>query len=273
MRLGELSRERYGFPDLTPYLGGLDESSYVRAVGRAITGDHDPSEVVLLEIDPVQQKTRPDFAVTEQLWGVRAVDISELEQRGRRLYVTRQGRSTRVARIYNRMIPDELLRRGLSLPFDPTSDLDVEWAGGPDWFFRISKFSIPWLRHPWVPRTHYLDELATLPDDREQWLLKPLFSFAGGGIVFAPADADIEAIPAAARRDYILQERVPFTPLIDTPHGPTQVELRIMMIRDQEGYRAVLALARMGRGRMMGVDHNKGLEWVGAAAVLIDPNE
>ena len=171
------------------------------------------------------------------------------------------------------MIPDELVRRGLTLPFDLTSALDVEWAGGPDWFFRISKFSIPWLRHPWVPRTHYLDEVSPLPEDRDNWLLKPLFSFAGGGIVFAPGEADIAAIPASARHDYILQERVRFTPLIDTPHGPTQVELRIMMIRDGEKYRAVLPLARMGRGRMMGVDHNKGLAWVGAAAVLIDPEE
>jgi hypothetical protein len=180
---------------------------------------------------------------------------------------------TPVSRIYNRMIPDELVRRGLTLPFDPASDLEVEWAGGPDWFFKISKFSIPWLRHPWVPRTHYLDELPRLPDDRDNWLLKPLFSFAGGGIVFAPTDADIAAIPVSARHDYILQERVRFTPLIDTPHGLTQVELRIMMIREGEKYRAVLPLARMGRGRMMGVDHNKELSWVGAAAVLIDQGE
>ncbi|HEY7476582.1 MAG TPA: hypothetical protein VH679_16290 [Vicinamibacterales bacterium] len=272
-RLGELSRERYGFPELTPYLDGLDDASYVRAVGQAIVGGHDPAEVVLLEIDPEHQKTRPDFAVTEQLWGVRAVDVSEIEQRGRDLYVKRDGRSTRISRIYNRMIPDELVRKGLTLPFDPASDLAVEWAGGPDWFFRISKFSIPWLRHPWVPKTHYLDELQTLPDDRDNWLLKPLFSFAGGGIVFAPCDEDIAAIPSSARHDYILQERVRFTPLIDTPHGPTQVELRIMMIREGDRFRAVLPLARMGRGRMMGVDHNKGLEWVGAAAVLIDRNQ
>ncbi|HYN10445.1 MAG TPA: hypothetical protein VES67_23860 [Vicinamibacterales bacterium] len=273
VRLGELSRERYGFRELTPYLDGLDEESYVRAVGQVIVGAHDPAEVVLLEIDPEHQKTRPDFAATEQLWGVRAVDVSEIEQRGRRLYAKRDGRLTPVSRIYNRVIPDELVRRGLTLPFDPTSDLDVEWAGGPDWFFRISKFSIPWLRHPWVPSTHYLDELSTLPDDRENWVLKPLFSFAGGGILFAPTDADIAAIPESARHDYILQERVRFTPLIDTPHGPTQVELRIMMIREGEKYRAVLPLARMGRGRMMGVDHNKELSWVGAAAVLIDQGE
>jgi hypothetical protein len=269
--LAETCRQHYGLEELTPYFGGLDRESYVRDVGRTIVGEHDPAEVVLLEIDPERQKTRPDFVVTEQLWGVRAIDVSQVEQRGRQLYAREKGRTTRIARIYNRMIPDELVRRGMRLPFDLTADLDVEWAGGPDWFFRVSKFSIPWLRHAWVPKTFYLDELRELPGDRDNWLLKPLFSFAGGGIVFAPTDADIEAIPAEARHEYILQERVSFTPLIDTPHGPTQVEIRIMMIRDGDGYRAVLPLARMGRGKMMGVDHNKGLAWVGAAAVLIDP--
>jgi hypothetical protein len=271
-RLAELCRERYDFKGLTPYLDGLDEASYVRAVGRAIVGPHDPAEVVLLEIEPERQKTRPDFAVTEQLWGVRAVDVSAVEQRGNSLYAREDGRLTPISRIYNRVIPDELVRRGLTLPFDPASNLEVEWAGGPDWFFRVSKFSMPWLRHAWVPKTVYLDE-TTPPSDRDNWLLKPLFSFAGGGIVFAPTDADLDAIPPSRRHDYVLQERVPFTPLIDTPHGATQVELRIMMIRQDEGYRAVLPLARMGRGRMMGVDHNRNLAWVGAAAVLIDPDE
>ena len=109
-----------------------------------------------------------------------------------------------------------------------------------------------------------------MPENREQWLLKPLFSFAGGGIIFAPTDEQIAAIPPPDRRHFILQERVHFTPVIETPHGPTQIEIRVMMVRDGDRYRAVLPLGRMGRGRMMGVDHNKGLAWVGAAAVLID---
>jgi hypothetical protein len=273
VRLAELCRERYGFPGLTPYLDGFDAARYVRAVGRAILGAHDPAEVVLLEIEPERQKTRPDFAVTEQLWGVRAIDVSSVEQRGNKLYARRDGRQVPISRIYNRVIPDELVRRGLTLPFDLTSDIDVEWAGGPDWFFRVSKFSMPWLRHAWVPKTVYLDEANPLPSDRDNWLLKPLFSFAGGGILFAPTDADLAAIPPADRHEYVLQERVPFTPLIDTPHGATQVELRLMMIREGDEYRAVLPLARMGRGKMMGVDHNRNLDWVGAAAVLIDPDE
>jgi len=271
-RLAELVREHYGLLDLTPYLGGLDRAAYHRLLQSAIVGGADPAEVVLLEIEPQRQKTLPDFLVTAQEWGVATADLSEIEQEGRRLFWRRGGRRTRVARIYNRVIPDELMRLGRTWPFDVTGDLDVEWVGGPDWYFRLSKFSIPWLKHPWVPATMYLSDVAEPPEPRDEWLLKPLFSFAGGGIVFAPTDEELDAIPAGERRNYILQKRMSFTPVIDTPHGPTQVELRIMMVREDGGYRAVLPLARMGRGRMMGVDHNKGLAWVGAAAVLIDPS-
>ncbi len=272
MLLGVTAQEHYGADRLTPFIGGLSRDAYVAAVRRAIVGDHDPSEVVLVEIDPQHQKTLPDFVVTEQVWGVRAVDLSQVERDGRRLFV-RDAAGTRrpIAKIYNRVIPDELMKKGLSYPFDLTDPMDVEWAGGPDWYFRLSKFAIPWLDHPWVPKTYYLHETPVPPGDRERWLLKPLFSFAGGGIVFAPTDAQLDAIPVDQRQNYIVQERQHFTPVIDTPHGLTQVEIRIMMVRDGDGYRALIPLLRMGRGKMMGVDHNKGLKWVGGSAALIDP--
>ncbi|MBV9438222.1 MAG: hypothetical protein JOZ44_19335, partial [Acidobacteria bacterium] len=170
----------------------------------------------------------------------------------------------------NRMIVDEIVRKGISLPFDLRDDLDVEWAGHPNWYFRISKFSIPFLKHRSVPRTWFLDELKSIPADRENYLLKPLYSFAGIGIKFAPSDADLAAIPPEHRHDYILQERIAFEPVIDTPHGPTQAEIRIMYIwlEDDPEPTPVLTLVRMGRGKMMGVDHNRNLEWVGGSAGL-----
>ena len=173
-----------------------------------------------------------------------------------------------IRRIYNRVIPDELERTHVRLPFDYRDDLDVEWTGHPEWYFRVSKFSIPWLRHPAVPRTWFLHEIEQLPAPREDLLLKPLFSFAGGGIVFAPTDAQLAAIPTDARDQYLLQQRVTFEPVIQTPHGPTQAEIRMMYVWTDELH-AVLPLVRMGRGKMMGVDHNKGLRWVGASAGLM----
>ena len=256
---------------LTPYLSGLDHSSYIELIRRILVGPHDPAQVVLMEIDPLRQKTLPDFTVTEREWGIRAIDTKEVIREGRRLFYRRDGKLTPIARIYNRVIPDELVRSRTSLPFHYGDDLHVEWIGGPDWFFRISKFSIPWLKHPWVPETHFLSGITEMPSNRDEWLLKPLFSFAGGGIIFSPTDSDIAAIAPDKRHLYILQRRVAFTPVIQTPEGDTQAELRIMMVREGDAYRAVMPLVRMGRGKMMGVDHNKGLRFVGAAAGLIAP--
>jgi hypothetical protein len=272
--MAEAATEAYALEGVTPYLDRFGRDDYVARMRRAIVADHDPAEVVLLEIDPLHQKTLPDFQITEELWGVRAVDVRGVVREGRRLFYDRDGRRTPIARVYNRVIPDELARRRPSLAFDFRDDLDLEWTGGPDWFFRISKFSIPWLRHPWVPRTTYLHEIAAYPADRDAWVLKPLFSFAGGGIIFAPTNEELAAIPPEARALYILQERVSFTPTIDTPYGPTQAEIRIMLVRDEAEpelprYRALLPLIRMGRGKMMGVDYNKGLLWVGASAGLV----
>jgi len=210
------------------------------------------------------------------LWGVRAIDIREVVRDGNDLFYNRDGRRTRIRRIYNRVIPDDLARTGIPIPFDYRDALDVEWTGGPDWFFRISKFSLPWLRHPWVPKTMFLSEIdeggrVFRPGD-PNWLLKPLFSYAGGGIIFGPTEADIAAIPKDQRQLYVIQERVNFTPVIETPFGATQAEIRLMFVADAKpgaGFAFVLPLVRMGRGRMMGVDHNKGLRWVGAAAALI----
>jgi len=267
--LAEAYQSAFALPDTLPiYLDGLTREEYLRLVTQAIAGGHDPSEVVLMEIDPARQKTLPDFVMTEQLWGVRAIDTADVVKDGRRLLYRRDGALTPIRRVYNRVIPDELEQKQVALPFDYRDDLDVEWAGHPAWFFRISKFSIPWLQHPSVPRTWFLHELDALPAPREDLLLKPLFSFAGGGIVFAPTDDQLQAIPRGKRDQFILQERLSFAPVIETPAGPTQVEIRIMYVWTDR-LRPVLPLLRMGRGKMMGVDHNKGLRWVGASAAFI----
>ena len=267
--LADAYRKAFDFPnDVDPYLGGLTTNSYSALLRHAIVGDHDPAEVVLMEIEPARQKTLPDFVMTEQQWGVRAIDAAEVVREGRQLFYQRDGKRTRIRRIYNRVIPDELERKGIALPFDYRDDLDVEWTGHPEWYFRVSKFSIPWLDHPSVPRTWFLNSIEALPDARDRLVLKPLFSFAGGGIVFAPTNAQLAAIAADKRDQFILQERLSFEPVIETPDGATQVEIRMMYVWTDR-LRAVLPLLRMGRGQMMGVDHNKGLRWVGASAGFV----
>jgi hypothetical protein len=249
------------------FLGGLDEKSYRELLRRAIVGTHDPENVVLMEIHPEEQKTLPDFLLTEKMLGVRTVDITAIKKDGARLYFERRGARVPIRRIYNRAIVDELQRKNVKLGFDWRDDLDVEWAGHPNWYFRISKFSIPYLRHESVPKTWFLDKLDKIPDDFQNYALKPLYSFAGLGVVIAPTKEDIEAIPAEKRGEYILQERLHFEPVIETRFGGTKAEVRVMYVW-QEELRAVLTIIRMGRGLMMGVDHNRDMEWVGASAGL-----
>jgi hypothetical protein len=244
--------EGYGLsPELKLYLSGLDEKSYRDLLRRAIVGQHAPENAVLLEVDPFQQKTLPDFLLTRKALGIPIVDIREVVKQGNKLHYRDHGKLVPIKRIYNRTIVDELVRKRVTLPFDYRDELDVEWAGHPNWYFRISKFS-----------------LKELPPDRENYVLKPLYSFAGAGITFGPTDEQIAAIPQEHRGDYILQERVTFERVIETPHGPTQPEIRIMYVWLDE-LTPVMALIRMGRGKMMGVDHNRDLEWVGSSAALI----
>ena len=275
---------------LNVFLGGLDEDTYWNLLRKTVVGSHDPENVVLVEIDPLNQKTRPDFEVTARELGIAVVDIRELTPAGNKLhYRDAGGRLIPIHRIYNRAIADELMARGVRLPFDLTQDWQVEWAGHPNWYFLISKFSIPWLKHhnvvpPAVFLNDFLDgsghaelENAGVPLPLEtgpetvygELLLKPLFSFAGRGIVFDPTRAQLEAIPRAERAGYLLQQRMRFEPTIETPYGMTQAEIRILYLWPDGGaLTPALSLVRLGRGKMMGVDHNRDQLWVGASAAF-----
>jgi len=258
-------------PQLSCYLEGLDSASYQSLLREAIVGKRQSENVVLLEIDPLHQKTLCDFLLTERNFGVRPVCITQVHQSGRELWYERDGRRIPIHRIYNRAIVDELVRKEIKPGFDLTGDLDVEWAGHPNWYFRISKFSIPYLKHVSVPKTWFLNELPAIPTDLESYVLKPLYSFAGLGVIVGPTRADIDAVPETQRPNFILQERVNFVPTIETPHGPTKAEIRVMYVWPTGAPEpiATTTIIRMGRGKMMGVDQNKNMEWVGASAAFL----
>jgi hypothetical protein len=288
-------REVYGLPDtLGVFLGGLDEEAYLKLLALTVLDGHDPKTVVLTEVDPHRQKTRSDFYCTAKRLGIAVVDIAELKPIGDRLhYVDARGRLVPIERIYNRAIADELIGRQIQLPFDLTYPWNVEWAGHPNWYFLISKFSVPWLSdpanpHSVVPPAVFLSDFlegrgrsklaaagVPLPAGSasdtvySDLLLKPLFSFAGKGIQFDPTQAQLEAIPEERRGEYLVQQRMTFVPGIDTPHGMTQAEFRILYLwPDGAGLTPALSLVRLGRGKMMGVDHNKNQAWVGASAAF-----
>jgi hypothetical protein len=284
--------EAYGMANLGYFLSGLNEDGYWRLLSSAILGRHDPENVVLSEIDPLSQKTLPDFNITASKLGIAVVDIAKLEVVGDKLhYRNSLGKLVPIHRIYNRAIADELIARKIRLPIDLTNSWDVEWAGHPNWYFLISKFSVPWLSRAAfeaVPPAVFVDDFlegegraelsaagVALPSgsaadtEYSELLLKPLFSFAGKGIQFEPTRAQLEAIPVGQRRDFLVQQRMRFEPTIDTPHGMTQAEFRILYVWPDDGrLTPVISLVRLGRGKMMGVDHNRNQEWVGASAAF-----
>jgi hypothetical protein len=264
--LSQQYKEVYGLPDdAIELLGGIDLESYQAMLRSAILGTQSPAHVVLIEIDPLKQKTRPDFILTERLCGIETVNIRDVVKEGRKLFYKKNGKQIPIHRIYNRAIADELIKSDAQLPFSFRDELEVEWAGHPNWFFRLSKFSLPFLNHPTVPKTYFLSELKEMPDDLQQWVLKPLYSFAGSGVIVGPSLADIEAVSVDERHKYILQKRIEYGGVVETSYGATKAEVRIMYIWLDE-LRAVANLVRMGRGKMMGVSFNKDMSWVGSSA-------
>ncbi len=264
--LSQTYKEVFGLDGNLKYLlGSLDWEGYKKLLRRAIVADHDPAQVVLMEIDPRHQKTLPDFLLTEKLLGIKTVDISHIRKVGKFLFYENAGKRTPIMRIYNRAIVDEMVRKDLKTAFQLNDDIEVEWAGHPNWYFRLSKFSLPYLRHECVPKTWFLDRVDQIPKDLENYVVKPLFSFAGLGVIINLKPEDIAAIPREKRSQYILQERMNFEPVVETPFGGNKAEVRIMYIWLDE-LLPVMTIIRMGRGLMMGVDHNRNMEWVGSSA-------
>jgi hypothetical protein len=250
--------------DFTSYFGGLDEARYLAALRSSIVGNCDPAETILLEIAPAEQKTRVDFAATEDLLGVRPVCVTEVRKRGRKLYHDVGGREVPIRRIYNRVIFDELLRKKPAMQFSLFGDLDVEWAGHPNWYFRISKHTLPFLRGEYVPPCHLVSELGEIPADLENYVLKPLYSFAGLGVDITPTVGKIAAVEKP--REWLLQRKVAYAPLLATPDGPAKAEVRLILAGDGSGWPRLLNnLVRLTKGTMHGVDFNKGHAWVGSS--------
>ena len=260
--LDKIVRKHFEVPqNFTSFFSGLDGEHYVQLLRKVILADKDPKQVILMEIDPPHQKTRVDFACTEELTGLKTVNLADVIKRGRKLFYNENEKEIQIERIYNRVIYDEVQRKNFKFNFGFTDELDVEWAGHPNWFFKISKYSLPSLKGKYVPRCYFLNELDNYPDDLNHFVLKPLFSFAGLGV---EVDVPKEMLDKVSdKSNYILQEKVEYAPLIETPDEPAKVEIRLMILWDDK---PVLAtnLIRTSKGKMMGVDFNKNKTWVGS---------
>jgi hypothetical protein len=245
------------------WFSGLDRGAFVDLTRRTIAADHDPKEVVLLDIDPPAQKTSPDFHATKKLFEIDSVDPRELTKRGRKLF--RGG--VQIKRIYNRVVFDELIRKDVQTPFDYREELDVEWSPHPNWYWVWSKYSLPFLDHPAVPKATFVSELREVPKDLGNYVLKPLFSFAGGGVNVEPTADDVARIPANERDQWCVQEKIEYAPALKAADGGgVKIEIRMMFLRPDDEREPILAqnLVRLSRGKLLGVAFNKEYTWVGS---------
>ncbi|MEO6538766.1 MAG: hypothetical protein ABIT07_11745 [Ferruginibacter sp.] len=252
------------------YLNGYTKETYIELLKEIIVGNHNPENVILLEIYPEQQKTRIDFYCTEQLLGIKTICLTDLKADGNKLYYENVGKKTTVERIYNRLIFDDLRQQeGLENIIDLTKEYDVEWVPHPNWFYRISKYTLPFIDNPFVPPTFFLNEI-TEPVDLNKYVLKPLFSFAGMGVIIDLTQADIDEVKDP--ENWILQQKVNYAPVIKTPEEPAKAEIRLFYFWKEEWKRprAVHNLARLSKGKMIGTRYNKDKTWVGGTVAFFE---
>jgi hypothetical protein len=249
------------------YLNDYNDDTYLQFMKEIIVGEHNAENVILLEIKPHEQKTRIDFYCTRDYLNIPIVCLTELEQEGKKLFYRIDGKKIEIKRIYNRIIFDELSQTKIDHRnvVDITQPFDVEWVPHPNWFYRISKFTLPFINHPYVPETFFLNEVKQLPGDLENFVLKPLFSFAGHGVIIDVTKDDVDAVNDP--QNWILQRKVKYADVIKTPNVPAKAEIRIFYFWKDGMQRpvAVTNLARLSKGKMIGVRYNMDKDWVGGS--------
>lgn len=273
INLYEKFKAHYPFlKELTPLINPMDSGEYNALLEEVICNNHPKENVILLEIEPEKQNTKIDFYYCRRDIGIPIVCVTDVIKKGKQLFYTNEkGEEILVKRIYNRVIFDELnLRTDLKLNFNFSDDLEVEWAGHPNWFFRISKFILPFLKGKYFIETQLLSELAEIPEDLENYVLKPLFSFSGSGVVFNVTKAAIEAVED--KELYILQKKVNYIPILQSPEGKVKVEIRMLYVwkKNEENPTLLCNLTRLSRGEMIGVKFNKDKDWVGGTVGLFE---
>jgi uncharacterized protein (UPF0248 family) len=254
---------------------GLTGAEYQSKLKSVLLNGHDQENVILLEIDPLKQNTAIDFIITEKIAGIAPIHIGDVLREGRNIFYRKNGRKIPIHRIYNRVIFDELVKRtDLKLDFNLTEDVDVEWAGHPNWFYRISKYTMPMIKSQYIPECKFLNDYQTFPQDLENYVLKPLFSFSGSGVIFHVKKSDLDSIPESERENYLLQRKVQYEPVIQAPDGLVKAEIRLLFIWEENQSRPlpVTNLARLSRGEMIGVKFNKDKTWVGGSVCFFEPD-
>ncbi|MCX2473119.1 hypothetical protein OQZ33_02125 [Pedobacter sp. MC2016-05] len=253
------------------FLNGFDEEKYINLFKEVIIGKHQPHEVALMDVDAPNQKTAIDFFVTQKMLGIKILALEDIKKNGKQLFYEENGQQIQLKRIYNRLIFDEVAGNTeiFKNSFDPREELDIEWVTHPNWFYRISKYTMPFLKSEFVPETRFLNELSAIPTDLENYVLKPLFSFAGMGVIIDVTKADINKI--SDPENWILQRKVTYEPVVQSPDGGVKAEIRMMYLWPDGGEPQLCTnLGRLSKGKMIGVRYNKDFDWVGGTVGLME---
>lgn len=257
--------------ELTPFFNGLTADTYFDLLKKVIVGDYKPEEVVLMDVDALNQKTVIDFLVTANKIGVKILGLEDITKEGKQLFYIEGEKKIQIKRIYNRLIFDEIANDTsiFEQSFDPREELEVEWITHPNWFYRISKYTMHFLKGRFVPETRFLNRVEAIPADLENYVLKPLFSFAGMGVIIDVKESDITAINDP--ENWILQRKVTYEPIVQAPDGGVKAEIRLMYLwPDGEEPKLCINLARLSRGKMIGVRYNADFDWVGGTVGLME---
>lgn len=255
------------YPFLNEIKNKMPHEDFKNYLKEVIIGDENPENVILLEIYPEKQKTAIDFVFTEKLLGIKTVCLTKVKKEGKKLYYENNGRLIEIKRIYNRVIFDELDRiPDLVTEFDFREDIDVKWVTHPHWFFKVSKFLLPLLKHRFIPKSYFLHEFPE-NENLENFVLKPLFSFAGSGVNLNPTEETIKSIED--KENYILQRKVNYEPIFKDINGEfSKAEIRMLYVWRENDERPILLenLGRMTKAAMVNVDFNKkDAIWIGSS--------
>lgn len=264
--LGKVYEQYYNMPaGFSMYFKGHDHASYFALLKKVILGKYQPSEVVLMDVKPEIQKTRIDFHIMHHELGIPIVDFYEIKSEGKNLFYERDGKKHRIQRIFNRLIFDDLQQQKETPSFSLFNEYDVEWITHPNWFYRISKFTLPFLNFDFVPHTSFVSDLKEYPADLENYVLKPLYSFSGQGVIIDVTQNDLDAVED--KQNWILQRKVKYEPVVLSPEGGVQCEIRMIYFWEDDKLRPepALNLMRLSRGKMIGVRYNRDFSWVGAS--------
>lgn len=264
------------WPKKYSYYDGLDQEKYIDLLNQVILGIQHPDTVVLLDYQPWHQKTSFDFVGAHKILKMPVVDISEIIRKKNKLfYKNAQEEIIPINRIFNRVIFDEIAQYNhQDWDFNLTQEVDVEWAGHPNWFLKYSKFALPFIQGDFAPKSIFLDQWNGDTNQLKHSVLKPIFSFSGNGVHIHPTKEIIDQIPN--KKQYILQEKITYAPLLRSPKNEfSQVEIRVMLIQNPSkkgDYIFMTNLVRAGREGIIGTQHQRH-DWTGGGITYMPDSE